>query len=60
MVNENKGMTYQPKPFYNRKLIRSVLRNIITQKDGQHNVSRKMSYVFHNMRRKQVEVADDA
>lgn len=27
MVNENKNNVYEPIPFYNRKMVRAVLRN---------------------------------
>lgn len=43
---------YEPRPVYCRKLLRSVLRGVVTKKFGMHNVSRTMSYNFENIRKK--------
>lgn len=34
MVNERQGKVYNPRPVYNRKLLRSVIRANILQADG--------------------------
>ena len=48
MVNENKGKTYEPVPFYNRKLVRSVLRNKATE-FGKGSVNKRMAFAFKKM-----------
>lgn len=42
MVNENKGLEYNPTPVYDRKLIRSVMRSKIEKRNGFHNVNKKL------------------
>lgn len=42
MVNESKGLEYSPNKIKNRKLLRTVLRNQIVNRDGYHNVSDKV------------------
>lgn len=37
-------------PIYNRKLARSVIRAGYNRMNGQHNVSKAVSYIFHQMR----------
>lgn len=49
MVNERQGKNYQPVQVWDRKLVRSVIRNQIIKKDGYHNVSAKMSYIFKQL-----------
>ena len=46
MVNEKQGKVYSPNPVYNRKLVRSVLKNSIEKKYGQHNVSKLVHEYF--------------
>ena len=49
MVNENQGKEYNPVPFYNRKMIRTILRN--RAYDISHSkVNRRMSVAFRRMR----------
>ena len=49
MVNQNQGKTYEPVQVWDRKLMRSVIRNQIIKKDGYHKVSAKMSYIFKQL-----------
>ena len=49
MVNENKGKVYEPKPFYNRKLVRTILRNKAYEY-SHGNVNRRMSFAFKKVR----------
>ena len=51
MVNENKGKQYEVNPVWDRKLMRSVIRHQIIKKDGRHNVSAKMSYIFKQLQK---------
>lgn len=54
MVNENQGKVYRPKPVYNRKLLRSVIRAEIVKRQGRHKVSETMSEYFRRTRKAQV------
>lgn len=51
MVNENAGKKYKPQPVYNRKLARSVIRNGVAKKFGNHKVSAIMSANFKKLRK---------
>lgn len=55
MVNENQGKVYNPRPVYNRKLLRSVIRYGVQKQFGQHHVSRNMAGNFEEMRKGQVK-----
>lgn len=55
MVNERQGKVYSPKPVYNRKLLRSVIRAGVEKQFGQHNVSRNMAGNFERIRKEQVK-----
>lgn len=55
MVNENKGKIYNPKPVYNRKLLRSILRAGCQRSFGFHNVSRNMASNFERIRKDKVK-----
>ena len=55
MVNENKGSSYNPVPHWDRKLVRSVIRNQVIKQGGYHNVSERMSAVFKQMQSKEKE-----
>lgn len=54
MVNEHKGKIYSPKPVYNRKLLRSVIRAGVQKQFGQHRVSQNMAANFEKIRKGQV------
>lgn len=56
MVNEKRGKHYNPKPVYNRKLLRSVIRAACIDNFGLHNVSRNMSANFEKIRKKKGQV----
>lgn len=45
MVNEKQGKTYEVMPIYNRKLVRTVLRNIAFYRH-RGKVSQRMSEAF--------------
>ena len=49
MVNENKGLVYEPRPFYNRKLVRTVLRNM-AYKQSHSKVNHRMRRAFYKLR----------
>jgi len=49
MVNENQGAVYNPVPFYNRKMVRIILRNKAYEM-GYGNVNRRMAFAFKKMR----------
>ena len=51
MVKKDKE--YQPVQVWDRKLVRSVLRNQIIKKDGYHKVNYKMSNIFKEMQRRE-------
>lgn len=51
MVNEKAGKKYKPKPVYNRKLLRSIIRNGVAEKFGNHKVSEVMSENFKRIRK---------
>ena len=53
-VNENQGKKYNPRPVYNRKLLRSVIRAGVQKQFGQHHVSRNMAANFERIRKEQV------
>lgn len=55
MVNENQGKVYNPRPVYNRKLLRSVIRHGVQRQFGQHSVSRNMAVNFEKIRKEQVK-----
>ena len=55
MVNENKGEIYRPRPVYDRKLLRSVIRNQFIKKFGFHKVNKNVSGNFHNIRKGMVK-----
>ena len=50
MVNENKGIRYQPRQVYDRKLLRSVIRNQFANQHGFHRVNKNLSANFHRIR----------
>lgn len=51
MVNEKAGRTYKPQPVYNRKMLRSIIRNSVAKKFGNHKVSAVMSANFKRIRK---------
>ena len=55
IVNENQGKVYNPRPVYNRKLLRSVIRAGVQKQFGQHKVSRNMAANFERIRKGQVK-----
>lgn len=55
MVNEHQGKVYNPKPVYNRKLLRSVIRAGCHAQFGQHNVSKNMAANFERIRKERVK-----
>lgn len=55
MVNENQGKVYNPRPVYNRKLLRSVIRAGVQNSLGQHHVSQNMATNFERIRKGQVK-----
>lgn len=55
MVNERQGKKYNPRPVYNRKLLRSVIRAGVQKQFGQHNVSLNMAGNFERIRKGQVK-----
>lgn len=54
MVNEKQGKVYNPRPVYNRKLLRSVIRAGVTKQFGNHKVSGNMAANFERIRKGQV------
>ena len=55
MVNERQGKVYNPRPVYNRKLLRSVIRAGDKKQFGQHHVSANMAGNFEKIRKEQVK-----
>lgn len=51
MVNERQGKVYNPRPVYNRKLLRSVIRANIYKRTGGHKVSKGMAEYFRRVRK---------
>ena len=51
MVNEKQDKEYNPIPVWDRKLMRSVIRNQIIKKDGYHNVSVKLHYIWKQLQK---------
>lgn len=51
MVNERQGKIYSPRPVYNRKLLRSVIRANVDKRTGGHKVSRAMAAYFKKVRK---------
>lgn len=51
MVNERQGKVYNPRPVYNRKLLRSVIRAGVQKQFGQHHVSANMAGNFEKLER---------
>lgn len=49
MVNENEGKVYEPVTFYNRKLLRSVLRHKVSEKYSG-NTNKRMALAFKRLR----------
>ena len=49
MVNERQGKVYNPRPVYNRKLLRSVIRAGVQKQFGQHHVSANMAGVSYRI-----------
>lgn len=50
MVNENQGKEYEPRPVYNRKMLRNVLRFWAKKTGGSSDVNKRMSEKFHEIR----------
>ena len=57
MVKKDKE--YKPVPVWDRKLMRSIIRNQVIKKDGYHNVSAKMSYIFKTLQNGNEEVINN-
>jgi hypothetical protein len=55
MVNERHGKVYNPRPVYNRKLLRSVIRAGVQKQFGQHHVSANMAGNFEKIRKERVK-----
>ena len=55
MINERQGKVYNPRPVYNRKLLRSVIRAGVQKQFGQHHVSANMAGNFEKIRKEQVK-----
>lgn len=55
MVNEKQGKVYNPRPVYNRKLLRSVIRAGVAKQFGFHKVSGNMAANFERIRKVQVK-----
>lgn len=53
MINPKNG-TYEPTQYWDRKLIRSVIRNEIIKRDGKHDVSKKLHYIWKQMQNGEV------
>lgn len=51
MVNEKAGKTYKPRAVYNRKMMRSIIRNGVAKQFGNHHVSENMSENFKRLRK---------
>ena len=49
MVNKNKDKVYEPVPFYNRKMVRTIMRNKAYEID-KGNVNRRMAFAFKKMK----------
>ena len=56
MVNENKGKEYQINQYYDRKLLRSVIRNQIIRQDGYHKVNKKLHYIWKQLQNGEVKL----
>lgn len=55
MVNEKQGKVYNPRPVYNRKLLRSVICAGVQKQFGQHKISHNMAANFERIRKEQVK-----
>ena len=55
MVNEHQGKVYVPRPVYNRKLLRSVIRANFQKRFGRQHVSAGMAENFKIIRRRKVK-----
>lgn len=55
MVNEKQGKVYNPRPVYNRKLLRSVIRHGVQKQFGQHHVSLNMAGNLEEIRKNRKE-----
>lgn len=55
MVNERQGKVYNPRPVYNRKLLRSVIRAGVQKHDADQTVSANMAGNFEKIRKEQVK-----
>ena len=55
IINERQGKVYNPRPVYNRKLLRSVIRAGVQKQFGQHHVSANMAGNFEKIRKEQVK-----
>ena len=51
MVNERLGKAPSPRPVYNRKLVRSIIRADVQRKYGNHKVSHNMAVMFEKLRK---------
>lgn len=52
MVKKDKE--YKPVPVWDRKLMRSVIRSQIIKKDGYHNVSAKLHYIWEQLQKEEI------
>lgn len=59
MVNEHQGKVYEPTPFYNRKMVRGVLKSL-AQNQVYGHASERMSAAFkqYQERRKNKEATN--
>ena len=55
MVNEREEKVYNPRPVYNRKLLRSVIRAKVAKQFGFHHVNKMMAVNFEKIRKGQVK-----
>jgi len=58
MVNQNQGKAYEPVQVWDRKLMRSVIKNEIIKRDGRHNISKKLHYIWEQMQNGEINAKE--
>ena len=57
MINPKNG-TYEPGQYWDRKLVRSMIRAQIIKKDGYSKVNKKLHYIWKQMQNGNKEVIE--
>ena len=57
MINPKNG-DYSPTQYWDRKLMRSVIRSQIIKKDGYSKVNKKLNYIWKQLQNGEIDVKE--